>query len=150
MAKAQAKKRPPRTIERELSIADAVSEAHGELETLGQELRDWYDNLHENLQGSRDDINDAADTLENMSEPDVPEGIGKHTWKFSALARKARSRSDRRDEATGTLDATIQELERMSEDPEHAADKEAIDQLVEDLNSYKEEAEGVDFPGRNA
>ena len=63
--------------ERQLTIADAISEAYGELQTIGEEMREAFDNTPESLQsgGVGEARGEAADALENISELDVPEAL---------------------------------------------------------------------------
>jgi hypothetical protein len=116
------------------TVSDLVSEAYSELQSLAEEVRQWYDGLPENLQsgdkGSR--LEQAADTLENLDEPtfgdpeeqvvkdapkrhyaqhfDAGERVGKIPVVYMPGNRRRTGRSSRRDEATDQMQAVIDEL----------------------------------------
>ena len=89
-------KREPRPIN--TTVADAISTAFGVITELAEEMREAFDNTPESLQssGAGEARGEAADALEQISEPDVPEGLGDLPVTFSLLPlpRKA-SRADR-------------------------------------------------------
>lgn len=147
-----------KTRERELTIEDAVSEAHGELVSLGEEMREAYDNTPESLQqsGVGEARGEAADTLENIDEPEVPTELqgDKFTvkWTVRALTPKQQdklSRSARRDEAITTLQAVIDRLQEIAADEtgHTEEEREAAGAFVDDVQNAHDEAEGVEFPG---
>lgn len=140
-------KRPKRQmIERKLTIADAVSEAFGTLQGLGEEMREAFDNTPESLQqsGVGEARGEAADALENLSEPDVSEALGKLEFTFSEWPLKPRaSRSDQRGQAVNVLDCVIQFLNELGD----SDDDEGLVDLVAELENLKDEAEAVEFPG---
>lgn len=173
MARAAKKKRAPRkpkTVERELSVADAISEIYGEFTALGEELREWYDNMPDGPQnGAKGSaVDEAAEVFEGLQEPDVLEALGALKFKFSVVAGRGNSRPKRRDDAVQVLDAVIQLLEEIDEDmlkkhahrsarlqalnlPELGTDKAkemqgAAAGLHSELEEHKDGAEGAEFP----
>lgn len=148
-----------KTIERELTIEDAVSEAHGELVSLGEEMREAYDNTPESLQESPvgEARGEAADALENISEPEVPTELQgkkfKVKWTVRALTAKQqarRSRSARRDEAVETLNQVVLRLNEIAEGSDGTLDqdtKDAASNFEDDVQQIIDEAEAVEFPG---
>ena len=128
----------------EVTIADIIADAYSELETLGGEMRDWYDNMPENLQGGSkgDQVNEAADVFENISEPDVPESIG--VIKISYTPGKISSRPSRRNEAVNMLNAAKDALDAIEEG---AKNYDEAQELSQELDNIIDEAEGVEFPG---
>jgi len=172
MAKAAPKYEP-----REMSMSDAVSDAFSALESLGEEMRESYDNTPENFQqsGVGEARGEAADALENLSEPSVPSELEeiKVSWSVPVLSpSKARkqSRSDRRYDATATLQAVISALEDIRdydqpeneneegealkegdagyEKPEYdEATVEAARDFIDEVQNLIDEAEAVEFPG---
>jgi hypothetical protein len=129
----------------ETTIGDAVSNAMSEFESLSSELRDWYDNMPENLQGGSkgDMLQEAADRLEGFSEPSVPEELG--TIKLNVITdRRARSRSARCDEAVSLLNNVKGVLEEIEEGAKHY---DKAQELIQELDEIIDEAEGVEFPG---
>jgi hypothetical protein len=142
--------------ERELTITDAVSEAFGELQSLGEEMRESYDNTPESLQSSGvgEARGEAADALENISEPDVPETLGTEVFKFQerALTNKQQmrlSRAARRDNAVAVLQHVVEHLEVAIADTANMNEDEIAEaeSLRDDVQNIIDEAEGVEFPG---
>jgi hypothetical protein len=153
---ARAKKRQaarrPKSEERELTIADALSEAYGEIATLGEEMRSWYEGMPEGPQGGEKGsaVNEAASALENIEEPDVPAEVGTHRFKFIAYRGRGNSRAKRRDDSVALMDAVIHELEKLEEEGsgQSANFREQAKALREEVDGHKDEADGVEFPGQ--
>lgn len=132
------------------SVDDAISAGFGDLTELGEELRNWYDSLPENLQGGDkgSTVDEGASTLENLNEPDVDSDLSKALEvkgvdvQVYPLKKRA-SRADRRDYAVGLLSGAKDALEEFNEDGENDEAK----QLVDDLDELISEAEAVEFPG---
>lgn len=147
--------------DRELSIEDAISEAFGELQSLGEEMREAFDNTPESLQNSGvgEARGEAADALENISEPDIPTELQgdkfKVKWQVHAMTPKQQmkqSRSARRDDALATLNAVAYFLDQIDDEENSDAhysdeEKEAASTLVDEVRQMIDEAESVDFPG---
>jgi|SRR5215831_11280017 len=142
------------------TIADAVSYAYSELEELGNEVREVVDNAsgtnRENT-GRIQTLGETADTLESISDPTIDEELGKVEVTYHEMLPRSRrhglSRGDRRDNATGALDAVIQVLEEMEEvqsafkGADQNKDETDYRGLIEDLERMKDEAESAEFPG---
>lgn len=91
------------------TVGALVSDAFAELQSLGEELREWYDNLPEGLQSTRDDISEAADTLEGLTEPEeAPEAVREIEVEYRPLTKRKASRRDRRDQAVYEIGAAIE------------------------------------------
>jgi hypothetical protein len=161
MTKAK-KPRAPKTVDRELTIEDAVSEALGELTSLAEEMREAFDNTPESLQndGVGAARGEAADALENISEPDVPEELRGDKFKvkwavrvLSPSAMRRQSRSDRRYEAIETLSQVVNRLEEIEDEDNKFSkevskeEREAADGLRDEVQAVIDEAEAVEFPG---
>lgn len=146
-----------KTRERELTIVDAISEACGEITSLAEEMRDAFDNTPESLQssGAGEARGEAADALENISEPDVPEELQgdkfKIKWHVRALPAKQQaklSRAARRDEAVQTLTAVVERLNAITDDAEFTEEeREAASGFADEVQQIIDEAEAVEFPG---
>lgn len=147
-----------------VSIQDLISDANSQVEELAGEMRSWYDNLPENLQsGERGErVGEAADTLEGISQPDVPK-------QMEELAQKAEdegdeqgiktvyypgtnvsSRADRAAEAAGMYRAAAEAVREFVEDakvddPEF--DGGDLESFADECESAADELEGVEFPG---
>lgn len=143
--------------DRELTIADAVSEAMGEIQSLAEEMRDAFDNTPESLQndGVGAARGEAADNLENISEPDVPDELQGEAFKvkwqvriLSPSAQRRKSRSSRRDEAIETLNQVVHTLEEIQDDEKLSDEvKNAATSFIDEVQSVIDEAEAVEFPG---
>jgi hypothetical protein len=117
MAKAS---KTPTYISHESTVDGAVSDAFGELTTLGEEMRESFDNTPENFQtsGVGEARGEAADALENLSEPSVPSELADYavSWSTRALSpsqMRKQSRASRRDDAVATLQAVVDRLEEI-------------------------------------
>jgi hypothetical protein len=151
-----AKRRERKLIK--LSIADAVSGAYSSLTDLGQELRDWADNIEEKF-GSTDKysrLDEAASTLEGLNEPTVPETLEKIEVEIMEAPYKRRglSRPARRDQAVYELEAVVQDLQELIDekaDPKGDAELDTLlddaETLINEIEDLKSEAEQVEFPG---
>lgn len=142
---------------REVLLSDAANEAYSELQSLGEEMREWADNLEEKFSGTDKytRVSEAADTLEGLNEPDYPDWAGKTKVSITELIKPPRkqSRAYRRDQACSIIDectAACNEWLEAHEEVKEGADLELsgqIEQLRDDLENLKDEAEGVEFPG---
>ena len=138
-------------------IDSVIEGAKGELESLRDELQEWYDNLPEQFQsGSKgDELQEAIDALESSlnSELDVPEWL--NAVLVFAVPGDGNSRSDRGGQAAYELRQASERLDELLEEgaklPEGLtldADKRGeIEQLRDDLSNAADEADGVNFPG---
>jgi len=161
-------KAAPKYQARELTVADAVSEAFSELQQLGEEMRDAFDNTPESLQGSGvgEARGEAADALENLSEPDAPDELAAIMVNWSVRVRtpsqqRKLSRADRRDDATSTLSAVISKLEDIRDYEPETDDEgkvtgerefseeqvDAAGDFIDEVQNLIDEAEAVTFPG---
>lgn len=134
-----------------VSTLDAVvSDALSELQALGEELREWFDNMPENLQGSAkgDEVSGAADALEAIDEDiDIPEVLRDLSVSY-LVTKRARSRSDRRDECITMLTAAEDALRsRVEEQTQAKEDASEAQDVADSIQSVIDEAEAVDFPG---
>ena len=134
----------------------AVIDAVAELVQLGEELREWADNIEEKF-GSTDKysrLEEAADVLENLSEPSVLLPLEAIEVEIFELPRRKRgpSRPVRRDQAVYMLETVQYALQdildetvvKSSDTPEHEA---WAQELYDEIEELKSEAETVEFPG---
>jgi hypothetical protein len=121
------------------TVGALVDEARLALEGLGSELRNWADNLPENLEcGSKaDEINEAADALEDLDWPVVPATLADLPVVYVGCV--GGSRASRRDDATGALRAVVAALLASG-----GADES---ELAADLEGVADDADLVEFPG---
>lgn len=128
------------------TVADAVSSAFGTIEELANEMREAFDNTPESLQqsGVGEARGEAADALENLSEPDVPESLADLEFEHTTFPIKGwPSRSKRRDEVTSILHAVIDMLDNIDDD----IITTDASSLRDELDNLISEAEEVEFPG---
>lgn len=137
-------------IDRESTISGLITDAFSELTTLGEEMREAFDNTPESLQsaGVGERRGEAADALENLNEPEVPEIVAEIVVKWQEPPPKRRmSRSDRRSDATCMLEQAIDAVENwLNENDTHDQHGE-VEAFRDELESQKDEADSVEFPG---
>lgn len=99
-----------------VSAGSLVEDACCEIESLGEEMVEWYDNLPESFQSSDkgDRIQEAADNLQNADRPDIP-NILQHINLVYLPALKIQSRQDRLDEAVSMLRAAAEAVDEWVE-----------------------------------
>ncbi len=149
------KKREPVLIS--TNVADAVSTAFCVIEELAEEMREAYDNTPESLQnsGAGEARGEAADNLENISEPDVPDALNQLPVNFNTLPlRRNASRADRLADglqyacqAIGCLEDLITEHLKEEGDTFGELDEDAVREVIDEIQNMIDEAEGVEFPG---
>lgn len=141
---------PPRDI----GLLDAVGEVIAVCEDLGQQMRDWADNMPESKQSSSkfEEVDQCATTLEDQAQADP---VTPETMSFLNLImitvqdptpkRQPRSRSAQLGDARDILGQVLTKLEEFkSADPK---EKETADELHSSLQEIEGELDGVDFPG---
>jgi len=156
-------------------VADALSEGMGQIESLRDEMQDWYDNMPDSLQGGDkgervQECAEALGTFENVNLHDALEtadeggltdtgektpNVGHLRFDIRVSTKKRQSRSMRRDEACSLLraavDAVRAELEETDNDDErldpYVETRADIDSCLDDLESMLDDVEGADFPG---
>lgn len=114
------------------TVADAVSNAFSEIDSIREELQSWYDNLHENFQNGEKGqaLQDAVSNLESCSEPTIPsciEGLGADYTEYHGRIGRPR----RRDTCVNMLDAAIsaanERVDRLNELEYSEDDKLIVD-----------------------
>lgn len=134
----------------ESTIDGAVSDAMSALEELAGEVREAYDNMPESLQsGNRGDmLNTAADALEYLSTPDVPECISDVKVEYTYKPDRRPSRSDRRYEAVRMLEAARDAAQAWLDDEANAdTDDGEVDSFISEIDEVISNAGDVEFPG---
>jgi hypothetical protein len=143
---------------RDSTVADAANEAYGEFQALGEEMREWADNLEEKFSATDRyaRVSESADALENLSEPSYPDWASKTKVQISELVKPPRkvSRAKRRDDACAILDTCMEVCNEWLDENDKPENSEEmlglvgeITQLRDDLENLKDEAEAVEFPG---
>lgn len=139
------------------SMPEAVELAYSEFQSLGEEMREMFDDLSEKSQeGERGQMLEAAaDEMEGLDEPTVPKLLEEIevTWKERQIKRP--SKSDRRDAAItilegviDALDKKLQEIEALDDSVDGKLEQSSEGEAFrEDINNLIDAAAGVDFPG---
>jgi hypothetical protein len=158
-AKKRKKPRPrhPKPAPREIDVISAIEEAYVEVESLAQEMRDWADSMEDKLSGTQKygEVNDAADTLENVTNPVQASGPGdeahydflkkvKITIQDPTPRARGFSRSARCGQATDLLEQVLTTLENFDGTEN---EKEKADELHREIDDHISELQGVSFPG---
>jgi hypothetical protein len=136
---------------RKASVVDVVSTAFEMITELAEEIREVYDNAPESLQnGPRlTTLNDSADILENVNEPDVPDELADIEVEYGEWSARRMSRATRRDYAVQLMDDVIQTLQARL-DSDEPADSEILDgaqELIDGLDEVKGDIDCAEFPG---
>jgi hypothetical protein len=137
------------------TTVSSVADAFASLQSLGEECREIVDNANENLQQTSriQTFDETASTLENISEPTIPECVADLpiTVYTQQSARKGRSesRSVRRDNEVSVLRSAQEAVSTWLEDDENEKheEREDVEQFANDLEEVASEAEGCEFPG---
>lgn len=153
------------------TITDAITEAYSDIEELGGEMRSWYDNMPESLQGGDKGsmVDECANALESESAPDVDEVLQQLSVLYIPR-QDSDSRADRLANAISLLeevksvlenldtdDEPDEEAEAADEREEQAADKQetvanarafggSADELISSLDSTIGNLDGLEFP----
>ena len=133
--------------------ASALDDARTQLEELGQEMRDWFDNMPENLQGGDKGcaVDEAANSLESATGylEDAPECATKvPQFSVEGMTKKRPTRAYRCGYACSIITSTIEAVQTYlagKEIPEDVSDE--LEEWVSSLQACLDEAEGVTFPG---
>jgi hypothetical protein len=136
---------------RKLSAADALSEAFSEITSLGEEMREAFDNTPEVFQSSEVGTRreEAADALESISEVEAPEYLADVivTAAVRKYGRRGPSRAARHDDATALMSMVIDVI-REIEDTEADDDRRTeLSDLADEIEAAKDTADAVEFPG---
>lgn len=164
MAK-RAKKSPTKVSS--VLISDGISQAFGEIEDLGSSMREWFDNCNENLQQSdkMQTVEQTADTLEGLSEPDLPDWLTPENSdegprfdhveaNITPLAYSRRSRATRCSDVCSLLQNIVDALLEIEEAEEGKKEKEKNQEKIDECSTLRDELEnaiseleGCEFPG---
>jgi hypothetical protein len=152
------------------TVQSAIEDGLQILSELRDELQEAVDNMPDSLRdGQRGStLQESVSTLEGFCDetPDFDDcGPGAECEvEYGANRRRKQSRSDRRDEAVRMLDAGIDGLRGWADSqggtetvPEEGEDEDAREEqqaqmdrcreLADEIEQWKDEADGVEFPG---
>lgn len=120
------------------SISSLISDGYGEIAELGEECRSASDNFPNSEHPKAQAFAEAADTLEGVSEADVPDCLSENDAEvsYSLLVnkdkRKGTARHARCSNACGKLTAAADGIRALIE--ELSAEKGALESRLEDVN----------------
>lgn len=137
-----------RDIHYTIGLEDLVSSSFGDIEGLGDEIRERYDNYPENLQGTDkyEELGTCADSLEEIREVDAPDTNSIKEKQFVYLpVMNCSSRSDRLYSATHALKAAIEFLQTAENfKPEEVDDAKFWGEEIEEAIANTDD---ICFPG---
>lgn len=145
-------KRIPMPAPRKMLLADAISEAIGEIQSLAEECREVVDNAGDGGLSQTQRIltlGETADSLENIQEPDAPESLNEVEVSIQdpKPRRRGYSRADRCGHACYMLDECMVTLQEFMEKNVEGDAHDDAETLHDELDNAKSEAEGVEFLG---
>jgi hypothetical protein len=125
------------TIEHEMTIADAITDAFSVVEELASEMQEWGDNIEEKFSSTEkyERIREAQYCLESASQPSVPDSL--NDAKVIIHLPKMKKRPSRNDRLT---EAHMDHLESLEENEDAKGLRDELDTANADL-------EAVEFPG---
>lgn len=164
-------KRSYKFVDIKTTLEGALENGRSEIESLQEEMSDWQGNLESgNMEhiSKYDEVSECADALEQvvdlLSTDDLLNVLREASidvesevsyQEMTPYGKRGPSRSMRRDNACAALSAACdaaRELvesynEKACENDEDEIDTGAIESAIEEIESARDEAEGVSFPG---
>jgi hypothetical protein len=149
-------------------LGEWYEDAKSDEESLRDEMTEWRDNMESNNMENVpkfEEVQQAAESMENQELPDAPEGlaaipvtVSPGCLQVSARHRHKKERTGRgwrHSEALGILEAVKDKLreriEKLQEKDEptdaEAGGLEEAEDFLQEVEGYTDEVEGVDFPG---
>ncbi len=154
-----------KTIKRSRDAAHAApmlnlaEEAGEDIESLREEMQEWYDNMPESLQGGEkgSNVESCASELGSLKDDidtwvGVIEKLPEHLRSFDVNytqdeRRAASSRAGRLGNAGSKIDAIHTVVMDLIALPEHAEYKAALEDVLEDAEGFQNLLGNVSFPG---
>lgn len=139
-----------------LNLAEGAGE---EVDTLREEIQEWYDNLPESFQSGDkgSDLETCASALETLKEEidalvrwieDLPKPLQTFDINYTQDERRsARSRAGRLGNVESQIGAIHTEVSDLIDLPEHAEHKAALEDVQEAAESAQALFGDVSFPG---
>lgn len=132
-------------------LADAIASAYEGIDNLAEEMDNWASGMEEgNLANSEKCqlAREAADSLQNVSQPDVPEFLQETDVYWNEQVKRNEPRWLRLANIVQCLQAVVEKLSELSEDESTKEEqREEIDQLKDEVESTLSDIESVEFPG---
>jgi hypothetical protein len=120
------------------TIGEVVASAFADLQSLGEECREVVDNVSDNpgLSSTQriQTMDDTANAIENLSEPNVPAEVADMEVTYDTAANGASSRGGRAGEIADMLRSCQEATKSVAKD------------FADELESLIDEIEGLEFP----
>lgn len=142
------------------NVDSLIDDAFNEIDELAEEVRECHSNLESGNLGHTERaqaFETAADTLEGVDRPDVPEGADilttvdyPDTSNRTGRAHRLSLAKDKLETAKGLLEERVSELEDGEGEEGHEDNEEKIEELqglIDELDNVISELDGVEFPG---
>lgn len=140
------------------TVLGALEDAPSQFSDLKSEIEEARDAVPENLQGGQryETLDATASALDFADEsvPDLPEEVNNITITYTENRRKGISRSVRRDNALGAMQAARDAIQNwMEQNQDDLQDEVArdgdddVDSFMTDLETWISQAEDAEFPG---
>lgn len=168
-AQPEKKKRKPRPTYKAQQMQgdfNDVSSAFSDLEGLRDEVREIVDNASDGLRETQriQTLESTADTLDGVSEPDLPSCLEGHTFGYAIMVntnpKKGASRSVRCANACAVFSAAAEAARDLltesqerrdtpdaSEDDISADDEGGVETFIDECEEVVNECESLEFPG---
>lgn len=134
------------------TVDEWQSKAYAELESLKEELEEWFGNLTDALQQTDkgQEVEQAAEALSWVeNEPEIPDTIKNDKMVFVPPPMRSKSRSSRCAQAIAILSAVKAHVEEVRDEEASVLQKDDIAALTDYANELEEhigEAENAEFP----
>lgn len=152
--------RPPKMTDHESTIAGAWEDGKSIIESLGESMREWADNMEENF-GNTLKYETVSTTAETLQEIDVtiPDELesesAKFTFKYQTLTlspskQRHRSRASQCSDACEIWNALVSFLDEIADSTDSTytqEERDAASSMSGDVQNAIDEAEGCEFPG---
>lgn len=137
------------------STITVVGDAISEIESLAGEMREWADNLENGGLGHTqkyEDVTAAAESLEAVSEIEVPSIIDHMTLKYSESYNPRKGRGESRAVRLANAVTILETAREVASNwldglPKEDENREAVETFTDELDNAISEVEGVEFPG---
>jgi len=164
-----------RSVPSSSSLQAAISDAFAAITSIGDECRESYDNMPENLQGASyaEGLSNVADTIEGLSEPELPDWLTDDSYytNWTEDRRASLSRAARLNNAVAALEGAVEAIDSMCGSIESEIDElsvsssrksdetkakitdletklEESQQVRDELQSLIDEVQYIEFPSR--
>jgi len=126
-------------------VSDLVASVFCDVESLADELTEWYDNMPEGFQNSSkgEELQEAIDTLSGIDQVEVPEEYAE--VEIISLPMYPTSRRERAEEAIDCLRTVAEAIQDYID--QSTDDVELDGSIIVDLNNAADTLEEVQFPG---